>query len=94
MSFPLLAKVVFGESNFKPYLVAGPELGFLLSANDYAEATSQASAQGIQVGPYTVNQEVDIKEDIESFEFALDFGGGLSYSFSNLTKFLLILFIH
>ena len=87
LSFPLLAKVAFGESNFKPYLVAGPELGFLLSANDYAEATSRAEAQGIQVGPYTVNQEEDISEFFESFEFALDFGGGLSYSFGNIEIF-------
>jgi len=86
-SFPILAKASFGESNFKPYIVAGPELGFLLSANDYAEATSQASAQGIQVGPYTVNQEEDISEFFESFEFALDFGAGLSYSFGTIGVF-------
>ncbi len=87
LSFPLLAKVAFGESNFKPYIVAGPELSFLLSADDYAEATSEAEAQGIQVGPYTVNQEEDISEFIESFEFALDFGAGLSYSFGTIDVF-------
>lgn len=87
LSFPLLAKASFGESNFKPYIVAGPELSFLLSADDYAEATSEAEAQGIQVGPYTVNQEEDISEFIESFEFALDFGAGLSYSFGTIDVF-------
>jgi len=87
LSFPLLAKASFGESNFKPYIVAGPELSFLLSADDYAEATSEAEAQGIQVGPYTVNQEEDISEFIESFEFALDIGGGLSYSFGTIDVF-------
>ena len=87
LSFPLLVKAAFGESNFKPYLVAGPEFGFLLSADDYAEATSEAEAMGQTVGPYSVNQEEDIKEFIESFEFALDIGGGLSYSFSNIEIF-------
>ena len=87
LSFPLLAKASFGESNFKPYILAGPELSFLLSADDYAEATSEAEAQGIQVGPYTVNQEEDISEFIESFEFALDFGAGLSYSFGTIDVF-------
>lgn len=88
LSFPLMAKVAFGESNVKPYLVAGPELGFILSADDFAEATSEAESQGIHVGPYTVNQEEDIKEYIESFELALDFGGGLSYSFGNIEVFV------
>jgi len=87
LSFPILAKVAFGESNIKPYLVAGPEIGFLLSAKDEAKATAEAEAQGIQVGPYTVEMEEDIKEFLESFEFALDFGAGLSYSFGNIDIF-------
>lgn len=87
LSFPILAKVAFGESNFKPFLIAGPEIGFLLSAKDVAEATSKAEAQGITVGPYTVEVEEDIKEFLESFEFALDFGGGLSYSFGSIEIF-------
>jgi len=87
LSFPLLAKVAFGESNFKPYLVAGPEIGFLMSAKDYAEATAEGEAMGVTVGPYTLNQEEDIKEFLESFEFALDFGGGLSYSLGNIELF-------
>jgi len=87
LSFPILAKVAFGESNIKPYLVAGPEIGFLLSGKDNAKATSEAEAQGIKVGPYTVEQEEDIKEYLESFEVALDFGAGLSYSFGNMEVF-------
>ena len=87
LSFPILAKVAFGESNIKPYLTAGPEIGFLLSGKDHAKATASAEAQGIQVGPYTVDQEEDIKEFLESMEFALDFGGGVSYSFGNIGVF-------
>jgi len=87
LSIPLLAKVAFGESNVKPYLIAGPEIGFLLSGKDNASATAEAEAQGIKVGPYTINQEEDIKESLESTEFALDFGAGLSYSFGNIGIF-------
>ena len=87
LSFPLLVKVAFGESNIKPYLTAGPEIGFLLSGKDYAKATAEAEAQGIKVGPYTVDQEQDIKDMLESMEFALDFGAGLNYSFGNIGVF-------
>jgi predicted porin len=58
-----------------------------LSGKDNAKATSEAEAQGIKVGPYTVEQEEDIKEYLESFEVALDFGAGLSYSFGNMEVF-------
>ena len=87
LSFPILAKVAFGESNIKPYLTAGPEIGFLLSGKDHQKATASAEAQGIQVGPYTSDEEVDIKDELESMEFALDFGAGLSYSFGNIGVF-------
>lgn len=87
LSFPILAKVAFGESNFKPFLIAGPEIGFLLSAKDQAKVSAKAEAMGQTVGPITIEEEEDIKEFIESFEFALDFGGGLSYSFGNIEIF-------
>jgi len=87
LSFPILAKVAFGESNFKPFLIAGPEIGFLLSAKDHAKVSAKAEAMGQTVGPITIEQEEDIKEFLESFEFALDFGAGLSYSFGNIEIF-------
>ena len=87
LSFPLLAKVAFGESNIKPYLVAGPEIGFLLSGKDNAKVTAEAEAMGQTVGPITVEEEEDIKEFLESFEFALDFGAGLSFAFGNIELF-------
>ena len=87
LSLPILVKVAFGESNIKPYLVAGPEFSFLMSAKDEAKATAEGEAQGVTVGPYTVEVEEDIKEHLESFEFALDFGAGLSFSFGNIGVF-------
>jgi len=87
LSFPLLAKASFGESNFRPYILAGPELGFLLSATDHAKVTSEAESQGVRVGPYTEEVDEDIIEFLDSFEFAIDFGGGLSYKFGNISVF-------
>jgi len=86
-SFPVLAKLAFGESNIKPYLIAGPEIGFLLSGKDYAKATSEAEAMGVKVGPYSVELEEDIKESLESFEFAINFGAGLSFALGNIELF-------
>jgi hypothetical protein len=87
LSFPLLAKVAFGESNIKPYLIAGPEIGFLLSAENVAEATAKAEAMGQTFGPYTTSLEEDVKDDMETIELALDFGAGLSFSFGNIEVF-------
>ena len=87
ISFPILAKVSFGESNFRPYILAGPEFGFLLSANDYAKLTSEAESGGVRVGPFTEEVDEDIIEMLESFEFAIDLGGGLSYNFGKITIF-------
>jgi Outer membrane protein beta-barrel domain len=76
LSFPILAKLAFG-TKIKPYLIAGPEIGFLISAKDNAIATSEAEAMGTKVGPYTVEQENDMKGSMESFDLAINFGAGL-----------------
>jgi len=92
LSFPLLAKLSFGESNIKPYLIAGPEIGLLMSAKDFAEATAKAEAMGQTVGPITTSLEQDIKDDTETFELALNFGAGLSYSLGNIELFADIIY--
>jgi hypothetical protein len=76
LSFPVLAKVAFGE-NIKPYLIAGPEIGILLSGKDYAKATSEAEAMGMKIGPITEEQDTDIKDQLESLDFAINFGAGV-----------------
>lgn len=87
LSFPVLAKAPFGEWNFKPYILAGPEFSFLLSATDYAKVKSQAESNGEILGPFTEEYDDDIKEMLDAFEFAIDFGGGFSYNFTNLEVF-------
>jgi len=88
LSFPVLAKLEFGQSNIKPYIIAGPEIGFLLSATDAAESTAEGEALGQTVGPFTVEQEEDIKDSFESFELALNVGAGLLFSLGNVDLFV------
>jgi len=77
LSFPVLGKLEFGESDIKPYIIAGPEFGFLLSATDHAKATAKGEAMGMTVGPFTAEEENDIKESFDTFELAINLGAGL-----------------
>jgi hypothetical protein len=88
LSFPVLAKLAFGQSKVKPYIIAGPEIGFLLSAKDKAKATAEGEALGEKVGPITTELEEDIKESLETFEFALDFGAGLIIPLGSIDAFV------
>jgi len=87
LSFPILAKAPFGTWDFKPYVLAGPEFGFLLSATDYATLTSQAVSDGEVIVQLTDEIDDDIKEMLDSFELAIDFGGGFSYTFGSIEVF-------
>jgi len=87
LSFPVLAKVAIGKSNVKPYVMAGPEIGFLLSAKNAVKATAEGEAMGEKFGPITANQEEDIKESFESFEFAINFGAGLTIPLGRVDLF-------
>ncbi len=88
LSFPLLAKLRLGQTNVKPYIMAGPELGYLLSAKIKSKATAEATAGGQSVGPITTEMEEDIDEFIESFEFAINFGAGLTIPLGSVDVFV------
>jgi len=88
LSFPVLGKLAFGQSKVKPYIIAGPEIGFLLSAKDKAKATAEGEALGEKVGPITAEEEIDLKESLETFEFALDFGAGLIIPLGSIDAFV------
>lgn len=62
IDIPVLLKIVFGQSNVKPYALVGGNIGFLMSAK-------AAPTQG---------EEVDIKEDLESLDYGLNFGAGVN----------------
>jgi opacity protein-like surface antigen len=65
---PATVEVRIGQGQVKPYFMAGPELGFLLSAKQ----TTETSAG---------EEETDIKDDLKSIDFSVAFGGGLEFAF-------------
>jgi opacity protein-like surface antigen len=76
---PAMFKVAFGTNTTKPYVMAGPTIGFLMSAKQ----TGSASAFG------TVEQiNEDIKDSVKSIDFGVGFGGGVSFPAGNNALFV------
>jgi hypothetical protein len=69
LSFPILAKFAFGDK-VKFYVIVGPEFSFLLSGNEVKEGEAWEYAGEI-------TGETDIKEYMNSFEFAANLGFGV-----------------
>lgn len=82
-SFPVMGKFAFGKAQgIRPYLLAGPEIGFLTSAKTSdleGEATVSVPSLGISETVDIDESGDDIKDQIESVEFALNFGGGFTF---------------
>jgi len=78
-SFPILGKVAFGEgSSAKPFIIFGPEIGFLSSAKIAGEALG-------------VGVEFDLKElgiETESVEFSINFGAGVDFPLGSIIAFV------
>ena len=70
IQFPILFKAKFLEGPVKPYVLAGPNLGIVASAN-----LNIAPGQGAQFQA----QDVDIKSSTSGMDFGLDFGGGAEF---------------
>lgn len=66
VEIPVSLKAKFDAGTVTPYLFAGPTLSFLLSAEREFESQGQ-------------KETINIKDEIESTEFSLDFGGGIAY---------------
>lgn len=63
LDVPILARYTFGKG-LRGYVFAGPSLDFKLSAK-------------VKIGVLGESDEEDVSDDIEDFEFALAFGGGI-----------------
>jgi len=89
-SFPILGKLAFGqEGAVQPYLLAGPEIGFLSSGKIKGKGTMTVEIPAInQSETQSLSEEMDIKDELESTEFALDFGGGILFPVSNINLFV------
>jgi hypothetical protein len=79
LEVPALFKIAFGTGTTQPYLLAGPTMGFLLSA----KTTLKASGQGVNI-----DEEEDIKEFLKSTDFGLNFGAGISFPAGNNAIFV------
>jgi hypothetical protein len=66
IEIPVLFKIQFGTGSTKPYLMAGPTIGMNLSAD-------------LELGAGGMSLEVDFSELIESIDYGLVFGGGISF---------------
>jgi hypothetical protein len=64
LEIPILIKAKFHTGAVSPYVFLGPNIGLLLSAN------SEFTVQG-------QTEDTDIKDNLTSIDFALDFGAGL-----------------
>jgi len=65
LEIPVMCTYSFGTGDIKPYAMAGPSLGYLLSSE--AKTTFEG---------YTA--ETDEKDNTKDFDFGLCFGGGVS----------------
>ncbi len=75
LEVPVMLKYAFGTGDTKPYIMAGPTIGFNLSAK-----------QKISFG--SDSEETDIKDDISSTDFGLGFGGGVNFLTGNNSIFV------
>ena len=88
LSFPLLGRLSFGNpAGIRPYLLAGPEMSFLLSAEAKTEAVITASIPGYSQ-TFRDTQKDDIKDECESLEFSFNLGGGMEFPLSTMKAFI------
>jgi opacity protein-like surface antigen len=82
LEIPAFLKLAFGTSTTKPYLMAGPTLGFRLSAKQTGTISS--------VGFIEVEEKIDedIKDNVKSTDFGLGFGAGVSFPAGNNAIFV------
>lgn len=74
LELPLFVKVEFGNS-IKPYVMAGPSIGYLLSSDIEGKFSGF-----IFTG--------DLKDVTESIDFGIEFGAGFSYPVGSASLFL------
>jgi len=72
---PVMMMYTFTTQRIKPYLIAGPTIGFCLSAKKYISWDSQ-------------HNDIDIKDGTESIDFGLGLGAGLSVPIGSNSMFL------
>jgi hypothetical protein len=82
LSVPVFFKMKFFNSEAKPYLIAGPEFSYLLSANQKIDADVMV----IDLDTALVDQS--IKDEVQTIEWAVNFGLGLEFPISKYHGFI------
>jgi opacity protein-like surface antigen len=75
LEVPVSLKVSFGSANTRPYLLAGPRIGFILNAK------AESNIPGLK-------GEVDFDELVESTDLGLTIGGGLNFQLERVSLFI------
>lgn len=93
LSFPLMAKFAFGGGHpgaGRPFIIAGPEVGYLLSAetSDFV-GEIQAYVPAMGGGAVEISESgQDVKDDLESLDYAVNLGAGIIFPVGQTTIFL------
>ncbi len=77
LELPLMARFSLGSemSKAKPFLLAGPSVGFLLRAKSESEFAD-------------ITTEADIKDELKNLDYGINFGGGLTLKAGNANLFV------
>lgn len=81
LEIPIFLKVAYGEV-IRPYVKVGPSIGLLLSSNAEGEVGGVVSGQPLKV------YEADLNDVLESIDFGISVGAGVSLLLGKNTIFL------
>lgn len=93
LSFPLMAKFAFGGGNpgaARPFIMAGPEVGYLLTAETSdLDGELQYYIPALFGGAVDINESgQDVKDTIEPLEYAVNLGAGIIFPLGQTKIFL------
>lgn len=80
LSFPLLAKYRFGSAQVRPYLFLGPEISYLLSAENVVNVE-------VMVVGEVFDTTMTISDELEALEVGLNAGLGVEFPVSSFKAF-------
>lgn len=80
IEFPIMAKYSFDAGGIHPYLIAGPTIGFLLSAR--------------QTASFIPSEAEDIKDDTESLDLGIGIGAGVDLPIGSNTLFAHVKYLY
>ena len=75
LEVPVMLKYSFVAKDIKPYIMAGPTIGFNLSAKRKITVNGDS-------------EEEDVKDDVKSIDFGLGFGAGVSLPMDHYSIFV------